>query len=122
MLTSGRSSFFFISVVHKYTKVSPLEGRRLFFCYPGPRERLNLLSRTSGRLVTHHEYQQKGQGVKSRSRSDISRYSADRFLLKSLHFGPSSQLLHTFPPSATSVLNCFFKYLLETENFLSESV
>ena len=38
-----------------HIKVSPHEGGHLFFCYPGLRDRLNLLSRMSGRLVTPQE-------------------------------------------------------------------
>ena len=36
-------------------QVSSQKGADLFFCYPGPRDWLNLLSRMSGRLVTHQE-------------------------------------------------------------------
>ena len=36
-------------------QVSSQKGADLFFCYPGPRDWLHLLSRMSGRLVTHQE-------------------------------------------------------------------
>lgn len=40
-----------------HIKVSLHKGEHLFFCYEGPGDCLNLLSRMSGRLVTHYECQ-----------------------------------------------------------------